>query len=292
MFKFYVVNKKSLISGSIIVCLIISFFSCISFSRAKSAKSALLKDGISVPVIMYHSVLNDKNRNGDYVVSPETLESDIKYLIKNGYSFVLIKDLISYVYEGKELPEKPVVLTFDDGYYNNMLYLPPILKKYNAKASIAVVGKFTDIFSENDSHNPNYSHLTWEDIKEMSKNENIEFSNHSYNMHENEKRLGCFKLKSESEAEYEKILSNDLLKMQDALKEKSGISCEVFTYPYGKVSNASLEIIKKLGFKASLSCFEKTALITKDKNSLYLIGRYNRPSGISTEKFMKKNNIK
>jgi len=289
MFNFYVMNKKALIFGSIMVCFIIFSFSAFCFKKAVRAS---ISDSISVPVIMYHSILEDKNRQGDYVISPSTLESDIKYLIKNGYSFVLIEDLIEYVYEGKELPKKPVVLTFDDGYYNNMLYLPPILKKYNAKASIAVVGKFTDIFSENDSHNPNYSHLTWEDIKKLSKEDYIEFSNHTYNMHETKKRLGCFKMKSESPSEYERALSEDILKMQKTLSEKSDVKCEVFTYPYGKVSNDSVDIIKKLGFKASLSCYEKTSQITKDKNSLYLIGRYNRPSGISTQNFMKKNNIR
>ncbi len=289
MFSFYVMNKKALISGCAVLLIIIFLFSAFA---ARKTVSASLKDGIKVPIIMYHSVLEDESRKGDYVVTPEILENDIKFLKKKGYTFVLIRDLINYVYEGTPLPEKPVVLTFDDGYFNNMLYLPPIMEKHNAKASIAVVGKFTDIFSENDSHNPNYSHLTWEDIEEISKKDYFEISNHSYNMHEIKERLGCFKLKSETKDEYEKNLSSDIMQMQEALKEKSKVLCQVFTYPYGKVSNDSVDIIKKLGFKASLSCYEKTSLISKDKNSLFLLGRYNRPAGISTENFMKKIDLK
>ena len=289
MFSFYVINKKNLISGIIVLSVIIGTFT--AFLRGKAVETSL-KQGIEVPIIMYHSVLEDKSRQGDYVVTPETLESDIKFLKNKDYSFILIEDLIKYVYEDKPLPKKPVVLTFDDGYYNNMLYLPPILEKYNAKASIAVVGKFTDIFSEQDSHNPNYSHLTWEDIKELSKKDYFEISNHSYNMHETKERLGCFKMKGETKDEYEKNLSEDILRMQEALKEKSDVLCEVFTYPYGKVSNDSVEIIKKLGFKATLSCYEKTSLVTKEKESLYLLGRYNRPANISTQNFMRKINIK
>ncbi len=289
MFSFYVMNKKTLILGCVLLSLIICVFTVFAANKSVTAST---KEGVEVPIIMYHSILEDKSRQGDYVVTPETLEKDIKFLKKHGYSFILIKDLISYVYDGKPLPEKPVILTFDDGYYNNMLYLPPILEKHGAKASIAVVGKFTDTFSENDSHNPNYSHLTWEDIKELSKKEYFEISNHSYNMHETKERLGCFKLKGETKDAYERNLSADITDMQTALKEKSGIDCQVFTYPYGKVCDDSVDIIKKLGFKATLSCYEKTSLVSKDKESLYLLGRYNRPAQISTENFMKKINIK
>ena len=159
------------------------------------------------------------------------------------------------------------------------------------KASIAVVGKFTDIFSEADSHNANYSHLTWEDIKEIASSGYIEISNHTYNMHDTKGRIGCFKMKSETNEQYHDVLTEDVLKMQKLLKEKSDVECKVFTYPYGKIYNGSIPIIKEMGFLASLSCYEKINTITKDESCLYLLGRFNRPSGITTENFMKKNGL-
>ena len=288
MFHCFLITKKNMISG-IVVCLLLII--SLTFFAAKNEKTVSLNDGVSVPIIMYHSINDKTSRQGEYVVSPKVLESDIKYLTDRGYSFIFVQDLINYVYKGTPLPKKPVILTFDDGYYNNLIYLPPILKKYNGKASIAVVGDFTDRFSERDSHNINYSHLTWDDLKVLSESEYIEISNHTYNMHSTDKRFGCFKMKNETDDEYKKNLTDDVMLLQKKLKENADIDCKVFTYPYGKICFDSVDIIKEMGFLASLSCHEKTNTVTKDKNSLFLLGRFNRPAGISTKNFMKKINI-
>ena len=81
--------------------------------------------GVRVPVIMYHAVMDDASRLGKYVISPEELESDFKWLSENGYTAILSEDLINYTENGAALPEKPILLTFDDGYYNNYLYAYP-----------------------------------------------------------------------------------------------------------------------------------------------------------------------
>lgn len=286
MFYCFLIKKKNLILSLSVIAVILC--SLIVFASKESNEE---KNGIKVPIIMYHSISENSSRWGKYVVSPETIENDLTYLKENGYETVVLQDLIDYVYKGDELPEKPVILSFDDGYYNNMVYLPEILEKYDSKATIAVVGEFTDRFSQADDHNVNYSHLTWDDLKEMSENKHFEITNHSYNMHSSDKRVGCFKLKSESDEEYEENLTNDIEKMQNALKEKADIDCNVFTYPYGKIADASVEIIKKTGIKASLSCYEKISTVTKDRDSLYLLGRFNRPYNISTQSFMKKAGI-
>lgn len=244
---------------------------------------------ISVPILMYHSILKDPNRSGKYVVTPTTLENDMIYLKNHGYETVFVKDLISYVYEDKPLPEKPVILTFDDGHYNNMVYLLPLLEKYQMKAVISVVGSYTEQFSEADSHNPNYSYLTWEDIKTLEESERIEIANHTYHFHEKNIRKGCNILEGEGVEEYQNYLKTDLLKLQVALKEKSDIQPSVtFTYPFGYICPESQKTVEEFGFFASLSCYERVNRISKNKGCLYSLGRFNRPEGISTEDFMKK----
>lgn len=286
MFYCFLIKKRNLIiSFSLIIAL---FTSLVAFATKSTQKEV---EGITVPIIMYHGINQNASRLGTYVVSPETIENDLSFLKENGYETVVVGDLINYVYDDTPLPKKPVILSFDDGYYNNLVYLPDILKKYNAKATIAVVGEFTDKFSKADSHNVNYSHLTWEDLQDISKSGYFEITNHTYNMHSTDGRIGCFKMKNETDEQYKENLTADLMKMQDTLKEKANIDCRVFTYPYGKICNSSVDIIKEMGFKASLSCYEKLNTITKDKDCLYLLGRYNRPYNISTEKFMKKMKI-
>ena len=91
------------------------------------------EDYVNLPILMYHSILKTNKSKGKFIVSPDTFEEDLKYIKDKGYTTVVMKDLIDYVYENKELPEKPIMLTFDDGYYNNYLYAFPLLKKYDCK---------------------------------------------------------------------------------------------------------------------------------------------------------------
>ncbi len=249
------------------------------------------EDYIEVPIIMYHSILKDPSRSNKYTVTPTVLEEDLKYIKDKGYTTVTIADLISYVYDDKPLPEKPIVLTFDDGHYNNYGYLFPLLEKYDMKAVISIVGSYTDKFTKTDEANLNYSYLRWKDIKELMDTGRIEFQNHTYNLHSNTgKRIGTKKIKGETDEHYKNVLEEDILKLQQEFKENTNYIPQCFTYPFGGISNASLDIIKELGFKASLSCEQGINKLTKNPNSLYLLKRYNRPSYISTYNFFQKIN--
>ena len=252
---------------------------------------ATSEDYIDVPIIMYHSILKDPSRSNKYTVTPAVLEEDLKYIKDKGYTTVTIADLISYVYDDSPLPEKPIVLTFDDGHYNNYGYLFPLLEKYDMKAVISIVGSYTDKFTETDEANLNYSYLRWKDIKELMDTGRIEFQNHTYNLHSNTgKRIGTKKIKGETDEHYKSILKDDILKLQQEFEENTNYTPKCFTYPFGGSSNASLDIIKELGFKASLSCEQGINKLTKNPNSLYLLKRYNRPSYISTYNFFQKIN--
>ncbi len=244
--------------------------------------------GVPVPILMYHSIYEDAQNKNKFVLSPKVLEEDLKYLQDNGFETVLIKDLIAYVENGVPLPEKPVVLTFDDGYLNNKTNALPLLEKYNMCAVISVVGEFTDTFSRTADLNPRYAHITWDDIAALGETGRIEIGSHTYCLHHDGARQGAKKKSGESAQAYQNMLSRDLLALQQALSEKSGVVPVTFAYPYGHVSEESLEVVKQIGFKASLSCYEKTNYITQDASCLYLLGRYNRASGISTQAFMEK----
>lgn len=91
-----------------------------------------------VPVLMYHHISEEGNDSTE--LSPEAFEAQIAALAEAGYTSVFPEDLAAYVREGKELPEKPIVITFDDGYLSNYEYAYPILKKYGMVATIFVIG--------------------------------------------------------------------------------------------------------------------------------------------------------
>lgn len=269
-----------------IFLVIILSFSCIHIYTNVQADSASDESYTKVPIIMYHSIL--KSKSGDYIVHPDILEKDLAYIKEKGYTTITMTDLINYVYDNAPLPEKPIIITFDDGHYNNLGYAVPLLKKYDMKAVISVVGKYTDNFSETDEANLNYGYLRWKDINELIDSSTIEFQNHTYDLHEIGSRKGAMKKYNESKEHYKDVLSKDILKLQDEFKENTNYIPNTFTYPFGAISKNSLEIIKELGFKASLSCEKGVNHITKDKDCLYCLKRNNRPSNIPTEQFFKK----
>ncbi len=240
-------------------------------------------EGIFLPVVMYHSIV--PNPQTDYQLSPEMFADDLYYLYANGYQTVSAEQLLAYT-EGKaELPEKPVMLTFDDGFYNNLSLALPLLEEYNMCAVVSVVGCYTDITAEKDPHVDRYSYLTWGDIRELLKSGRIEIGSHTYNLHSNEDRAGCSIRMGENEESYTAMLREDLGKLQTRMLEETGTVSRVFAYPYGFVCRESVPVLKELGFFCTLSCREQGNYITQNPDCLYGLDRYNRSPNESTEAF-------
>lgn len=270
--------RDKLISG----LLILLMFMIISFSaltaRGFSIQTESKSESISVPIFMYHEVKPSKTRKD--AITPSEIESDLKYLKSNNYTAITMADLINYVNGKESLPQKPIILSFDDGYYNNYVYVYPLLKKYNMKIVLSIIGKSTDDFSKVSDINLDYSHVTWDQINEMIKSGLVEIQNHTYNMHTiTRNRFGCQKNKGESLAHYDQALTEDICTLQKEILSMTGTSPSTFTYPYGRDSKESYYIIKKLGFKASLTCDYGVNSITKNPNILYGLKRICREHG-------------
>lgn len=286
-------NLRMKKSALCFICMGLIFCLCLVMvsggSVPASIQTSTTADGNSVtlPIIMYHGLLRDPKMQGEFVISPDQFESDLKYITEHGYSTVVMQDLIDFVYKGTALPEKPVMITFDDGYYNNYIYAFPLLKKYDCKMVLSPIGYYTDQYSKTTDLSAVYSNATWENLKEMLLSGYVELQNHSYNMHASSgSRLGAQKKSSESEEAYQKALRDDLKKAQERFQDELGIKPNTFTYPFGAISKASLPVIKELGFKASLTCEAKLNTITKgDTECLYGLGRYQRSNKGTSEAF-------
>ena len=112
-------------------------------------------DGIFLPVIMYHSIT--ETASSDYQITPELFENDLCYLKLQGYETVSAAQLYAYT-EGKgDLPAHPVMLTFDDGFYNNLSIVLPLLEQYDMCAVVSIVGEYTEVTAERDPHVDRYS---------------------------------------------------------------------------------------------------------------------------------------
>ncbi len=255
---------------------------------AHSKKTSVKTDAgsVNVPIIMYHSILRDPSKSGTYVITQNQLEEDFKYLKANGYTCIFVNDLIEYVNGETHLPPKPIILTFDDGHYNNETYLLPLLEKYDQRAVISIVGKYTEDYSQNPDENPNYAYLSWKNVNELLESGRIEIGNHSYNMHSIGKRKGTHKIKGETSDAYAAALTADIEKMQLLCHDNLGLTPKVFTYPFGSVSTESYDVLKNCGFAASLSCGEGMNCITSDKEDLYMLKRCIRTNKRSVQNIL------
>ena len=106
-----------------------------------------------VPVLNYHQV-EDKDGN-PLTLWTDQFEAQMAYLAAEGYTTITIDEMMDAYEHGTPLPEKPVIITFDDGYADNYENAYPILKKYGFKATIFLIYDFTNTY-------PNY--LTWDQI--------------------------------------------------------------------------------------------------------------------------------
>lgn len=257
------------------LCLLSLGLVALSMQTEETAKLPAKTD-IRLPVLMYHSVLDNPNRVGKYVILPSELEKDLEYLKDRGYQTVTVQDLITYKEQDVPLPQKPIMLTFDDGYYNNYTYLFPLLKKYNMKAVLSVVGCFADAYSkEGEVLNNNYSHATWTQLKEMQDSGLVDIQSHSYGMHDWNARHGILRNKGEDVAYYQNILHDDLIKMQETMKQKLKRPADAFAYPFGSVNNESRKVVESMGYKVTLGCEEGMNYINKE-STLKDLKRYNR----------------
>ena len=267
------------------LALFFSLLFCVAFLGQTSSWA---EEVVEVPIIMYHSVL--KSKKGMYSVHPSLLREDICYLKNHGYQPIFVKDIIAFC-EGKgDLPQKPVVLSFDDGHYNNYYYAYPILKEENFKANLNVVGSYCNYSTTSgDYDNPNYSYLTWSEIKELYDSNIFEIGNHTYKMHAFSPRYGIKQKLYESDDEYAKALKDDVSKLEYKFMVECGFRTEVFAYPFGAYSDLGEKILREMGFKAFLTCNEGINKLKRgDAKALSHLKRVNRSGNLTTYQFFQK----
>ena len=101
------------------------------------------RSDITIPILLYHDFVEtvplEDPDNFNYINTKESFEENIQTLLKEGYTFISFQELNDAYNKKIELPSKPTLLTFDDGYDSNYEFIYPILKKYNIKASIFIV---------------------------------------------------------------------------------------------------------------------------------------------------------
>ncbi len=209
-------------------------------------------------VLMYHRLSENADDLGDYTITPESFEEDIKYLLNSGYTICSANAAKEMSKDNKKI----CVITFDDGYLSDYLYALPILKKYRVSATFFVIGKYVG----------QDEYMTEEMIYDLSQSPYAEIGNHSYETHTLPYEI------------YRELSHTDPSKIAEDFKKNSSYLSRIVkkdivsaSYPYG-VYNTELNLLLQASGLTTLSSDE--APIKSDSNP---IPRYNRPNTLTAK---------
>lgn len=234
-----------------------------TFARAGKPLSALKELPAPTADSHVHHCLEEE-RLGKWVISVSEFENDLKYIQAQGYTTIVVQDLLDHYQKGTPLPEKPIMITIDDGHLSTYTYLYPLLKQYNMKAVLSIVGAYTDEYTETTDTTVSYAYLSWDNVKELSDSGVIEIQNHSYNMHSTKNgHNGISRMGGESDEAYKKRFMEDIGGLQTAIQEHTGRTPTAFTYPFGYINEDSKPYIKELGFQVVFTCEERVNRLRK-----------------------------
>lgn len=213
-------------------------------------------------ILCYHDIPKEVDLD-NFGVDRETFVNTIEYFLMHGFQFVSLQDVLDAQAGIKELPEKPVMLTFDDAYATFYDFVFPLLKEYKIPSVLAVVSEWLD-------HKPKsvkQKLMTWDQLKEIAHNPLVEIASHSHNLHHGKvynpqgndfsaalARIYNKKSKSyESDEDYSRRILSDMLKSKSKLNEELGVNIRAVAWPYGRYSSITIDAAKKAGIEINFA---------------------------------------
>jgi peptidoglycan/xylan/chitin deacetylase (PgdA/CDA1 family) len=254
----------------------------IALCFASDSNSYAIKP-VQVPVLVYHHFA--QNKVGIIMpgstVTADKFRNDMKMLKDEGYSPIFFSELEGYISGGKNLPSKPVMITFDDGYLSNYEIAYPILRDSGMKADIFVIGWCVGIKKRPDGKMlPRIAHFSWDDAREMEKSGCVEVQSHTYDLHNmpeyasgSDKNIGkgILRYSGEDTKSYTARISKDFMRSISDIKSNLGDRPMALAYPFGVFSKSSRPVTRSL-YSGSFAIKDRVRTF-KSASDLYDIPR-------------------
>ncbi|WP_025177963.1 polysaccharide deacetylase family protein [Leptospira kirschneri] len=190
--------------------------------------------GGGVPVLCYHHLAPQGGPMGGYNLHPNLLEEQFKFLKAAGYQTVRLDEFYSYINGKKpsDFPDKPILLTFDDGSKTHWEVLVPLLKKYGFTASIFI---YPSIISSGKKY-----YMTWDQLNNALDSGVLDLGSHT---------LYHPKLPTMSRA----LIRKQLLESKQILETKTGRKVIDLAYPFGLFDPRVIEEAKAIGYRMAFT---------------------------------------
>ena len=186
-----------------------------------------------VPILCYHN-LGPQTR-GRLLMSASAFEEQMRYLKREGYHVITLKQFLEFTSLRQQLPRKTVVLTFDDGWRSFKEYAYPILKELGFPATLFI---YTDFIGARIA-------LTWPELKELAQ-EGFDIQAHS-KTHDDMRRKP-----TESEEEYNRRMQVELVQPLAVFQQRVGAPARILAYPYGSHDEGVVKRVREAGYVAAL----------------------------------------
>ena len=190
---------------------------------------SIISQSGDIPVLNYHRVA-DGDGNNPLTLSVPEFNEQMAYLNQHGYQSITPDDLLANLQDNAPLPDKPVLITFDDGYRDTYTNAYPILKKYGFTATVFLI---TDVVGHNDWY------VNWQQVKEMHQ-AGFVIGSHTL-------RHVPLTTLSPAEALFQ------LQKSKEGIEWRLGVPVKYFAYPTGAYNAEVIELVKEAGYRAAFS---------------------------------------
>lgn len=243
-----------------------------------------------VAILMYHAFTENEAETSSVCTLASEFERQLSALRDAGYTSVGYADLIEFVNGKGKLPEKPLLISIDDGYQNNLDLAAPLLEKYGFCANIAVIGVSIGHTTYKDTDIPIMPHFSLEDARPWIKRGVLTVTTHSYDMHQiaavdgNDCRRGVLQMPGEAEPDYIAALTQDYTHAQKQLAGLPGKVLPVFTYPFGAYSELSERVLQEQGVQVTVTIADgANRLVKGEPETLRRLRRINVPAGMEPD---------
>ena len=248
-------------------------------------------NSVRIPILMYHHFA-DEGTPGT-IISARVFENQLKALSDAGYNAISFEELRGYVHDGAALPERPFVITIDDGYLSVYETAYPILARYNMKATVFIIGVSHGKSLYKDTQHQIIPRFGDAEAQEMVRSGLISIQSHSFDMHQHEPfetgpyRKGILQREDESDEEYTGAFKSDFEQAAAQIEDMLGVRPFVFSYPFGLRNSAADKLLREMGVGVTLTIAAGFNTVTKnDPNSLFNMNRFNVPGDMSPDELL------
>ncbi|HMK44511.1 MAG TPA: polysaccharide deacetylase family protein [Dissulfurispiraceae bacterium] len=190
-----------------------------------------------IPVLLYHDI---SGHNMDaYCILASDFAAQMEWLYEHGVRAVSLRDI-----EAGTVPDRSIVITFDDGYASFLEYAYPLFQMYGFKATVNIIGRYVGAylpFRDND----NRPMLSWDEYRYLSTGGLIDFGCHTQDLHVFQHR-GAAGVPDE-------VVQNDLRTFQRIMKQELGKPSDILAWPYGSYTERTVAIAREEGFRYLLT---------------------------------------